>query len=168
MTTAAMRGAVTIEEVAAAAGVSRSTVSRVVNGSTAVSPEALESVQRAIADLNYVPNRAARSLASRQTHAIALIVPEDTNRFFGDPFFAAIVAGITGALGGSDYLLNLLIASDDPGDKMTGFVRNGGVDGALIVSHHTSDAFIDRVAYAVPVVYGGRPVRRLEGDYVVD
>ncbi|MEV7610742.1 LacI family DNA-binding transcriptional regulator [Microbacterium sp. NPDC089320] len=158
----------TIEEVASAAGVSRSTVSRVVNGSTAVSPEALESVKRAIEELSYVPNRAARSLASRQTHAIALIVPEDTTRFFGDPFFAAIVAGITGALRGSDYLLNLLIASDDPGDKMTSFVRNGGVDGALIVSHHTSDAFIDRVADAVPVVWGGRPVRIREGDYVVD
>lgn len=158
----------TIEEVASTAGVSRSTVSRVVNGSTAVSPEALAAVRAAIEELNYVPNRAARSLASRQTHAIALIVPEDTNRFFGDPFFAAIVAGITGALGGSDYLLNLLIASDDPGDKMTGFVRNGGVDGALIVSHHTSDAFVDRIADAVPVVFGGRPVRRHEGDYVVD
>ncbi|MFK3676933.1 LacI family DNA-binding transcriptional regulator [Microbacterium sp. NPDC090218] len=158
----------TIEEVASAAGVSRSTVSRVVNGSTAVSPEALAAVRAAIEELNYVPNRAARSLASRQTHAIALIVPEDTTRFFGDPFFAAIVAGITGALGGSDYLLNLLIASDDPGDKMTSFVRNGGVDGALIVSHHTSDAFIDRIADAVPVVFGGRPVRRHDGDYVVD
>lgn len=158
----------TIEEVAAAAGVSRSTVSRVVNGSTAVSPEALTAVHDAIERLNYVPNRAARSLASRQTHAIALIVPEDTTRFFGDPFFAAIVAGITGTLRTSDYLLNLLIASDDPGDKMTGFVRNGGVDGALLVSHHTSDAFIDRIADAVPVVYGGRPVRTRETDYVVD
>ena len=163
-----MSSRATIEEVASAAGVSRSTVSRVVNGSTAVSPEALESVKRAIEELSYVPNRAARSLASKQTHAIALIVPEDTTRFFGDPFFAAIVAGITGALRGSDYLLNLLIASDDPGDKMTSFVRNGGVDGALIVSHHTSDAFIERVADAVPVVWGGRPVRIREGDYVVD
>ncbi|MFC9985449.1 LacI family DNA-binding transcriptional regulator, partial [Microbacterium keratanolyticum] len=63
----------TIEEVASAAGVSRSTVSRVVNGSTAVSPEALDAVNAAIQRLNYVPNRAARSLASRQTHAIALI-----------------------------------------------------------------------------------------------
>ncbi|MHC2998305.1 LacI family DNA-binding transcriptional regulator [Microbacterium sp. HJ5] len=168
MTTDAMRGSVTIEEVAAAAGVSRSTVSRVVNGSTAVSPEALESVRRAIADLNYVPNRAARSLASRQTHAIALIVPEDTTRFFGDPFFAAIVSGINARLSRSDYVLNLFIANDDPGDKTTSYVRSGAVDGAIIVSHHTSDLFIDRIASAVPVVYGGRPVRERERDYYVD
>lgn len=163
-----MSSRATIEEVAATAGVSRSTVSRVVNGSTSVSPEALESVRAAIAQLSYVPNRAARSLASRQTHAIALIVPEDTTRFFGDPFFASIIAGITGALSGSDYLLNLLVASDDPGDKMSSFVRNGGVDGALIVSHHTSDAFIERIVDAVPVVYGGRPVHSRDNDYYVD
>ncbi|MFE7845443.1 LacI family DNA-binding transcriptional regulator [Microbacterium sp. NPDC057407] len=168
MTTEAIRGTVTIEEVAAAAGVSRSTVSRVVNGSTAVSPEALEAVTRAIADLNYVPNRAARSLASRQTHAIALIVPEDTTRFFGDPFFAAIVSGINARLSRSDYVLNLFIASDDPGDKTTSYVRSGAVDGAIVVSHHTSDTFIDRIANAVPVVYGGRPVRSRERDYYVD
>ncbi len=168
MSTELMRSAATIEEVAVAAGVSRSTVSRVVNGSTAVSPEALESVQRAIAELNYVPNRAARSLASRQTHAIALIVPEDTTRFFGDPFFAAIVSGINARLSRSDYVLNLFIASDDPGDKTTSYVRSGAVDGAIVVSHHTSDTFIDRIASAVPVVYGGRPVRERERDYYVD
>ncbi|MCR2762669.1 LacI family transcriptional regulator [Microbacterium sp. zg.B48] len=163
-----MGTAVTIEEVAAAAGVSRSTVSRVVNGSTAVSPKALTAVQRAIADLNYVPNRAARSLASRQTHAIALVVPEDTTRFFGDPFFAAIVSGINARLSRSDYVLNLFIASDDPGDKTTSYVRSGSVDGAFVVSHHTSDLFIDRIAAAVPVVYGGRPVRERERSYYVD
>ncbi|GAA1467296.1 LacI family DNA-binding transcriptional regulator [Microbacterium thalassium] len=168
MSTQAMRGTVTIEEVAAAAGVSRSTVSRVVNGSTAVSPEALESVNRAIAELNYVPNRAARSLASRQTHAIALVVPEDTTRFFGDPFFAAIVSGINSRISKSDYVLNLFIANDDPGDKTTSYLRSGAVDGAIVVSHHTSDTFIDRIAAVVPVVYGGRPVRERERDYYVD
>src|SRR5690606_14322392 len=131
MSTDTTRASVTIEEVAAVAGVSRSTVSRVVNGSTAVSPAALESVRRAIAELNYVPNRAARSLASRQTHAIALIVPEDTTRFFGDPFFAAIVSGINARVSRSDYVLNLFIASDDPGDKTTSYVRSGAVDGAI-------------------------------------
>jgi DNA-binding LacI/PurR family transcriptional regulator len=162
------RAAATIEEVAAAAGVSRSTVSRVVNGSTAVSPAALEAVRRAIAELNYVPNRAARSLASRATMALALVVPEDTTRFFGDPFFAAIVSGINARLSRSDYVLNLIIASDDPQDKATSYLRSGAVDGAIVVSHHTSDTFIDRIAAAVPVVYGGRPVREREDDHYVD
>ena len=138
------------------------------DGSTAVSPAALDAVQRAIAELNYVPNRAARSLASKQTHAIALVVPEDTSRFFGDPFFAPIVSGINAYLSKSDYVLNLFIASDDPGDKTTDYLRSGAVDGAIIVSHHTSDTFIDRIASAVPVVYGGRPMREREGDYYID
>ncbi|WP_409264103.1 LacI family DNA-binding transcriptional regulator [Microbacterium aquimaris] len=167
-TSSASRGAVTIEEVATAAGVSRSTVSRVVNGSPAVSPEAVEAVKRAIADLNYVPNRAARTLASRQTHAIALIVPEDTTRFFGDPFFASVVSGINARLSQSDYVLNLVIASDDPGDKTTSYMRSGAVDGAIVVSHHTSDTYLDRIAAVVPVVYGGRPVTARERDYYVD
>ncbi|MFJ6651638.1 LacI family DNA-binding transcriptional regulator [Microbacterium sp. NPDC091313] len=161
------RGAATIEEVAALAGVSRSTVSRVVNGSTAVSPSALEAVQDAIARLNYVPNRAARSLARRQTHAVAFVIPEDTERFFGDPFFASIVAGVHERIAGSDYVLNLIIASDDPHDKATSYLRSGSVDGVIIASHHTSDTFVERIAADLPVVYGGRPAGiRLEAHYV--
>jgi len=168
MELAPTRGAATIEEVAARAGVSRSTVSRVVNGSTAVSPAALEAVRRAIEDLQYVPNRAARSLASRQTRAIALIIPEQTDRFFGDPFFASIVAGIGEVVGESDYVMNMLIASDDDSGKALRYLRGGSVDGAIVASHHTSDTFLDRVAEVVPVVYGGRPARVRREDYYVD
>lgn len=164
----APREAATIEEVAAHAGVSRSTVSRVVNGSTAVSPSALEAVRSAIAELNYVPNRAARALARRQTHAVAFVVPEDTGRFFGDPFFAEIVAGVNERLGKSEYVLNLIIASDDPDDRATTYLRSGSVDGVIIASHHTSDTFVDRIAAALPVVYGGRPPRLADGDHYVD
>ncbi|MCM3501210.1 LacI family transcriptional regulator [Microbacterium sp. P26] len=168
MDLAPARGAATIEEVAARAGVSRSTVSRVVNGSTAVSPSALEAVRRAIDELQYVPNRAARSLASRQTRAIALVIPEQTDRFFGDPFFASIVAGIGEVIGESDYIMNMLIASDDASAKALGYLRSGSVDGAIVASHHTSDTFLDRVADVVPVVYGGRPARIRADDYYVD
>ncbi len=162
------RTAATIEEVAAVAGVSRSTVSRVVNGSTAVSPAALEAVQRAIAELNYVPNRAARTLASRSTMAIALVVPEDTSRFFGDPFFAAVVAGINARISRSDYVLNVILASGDPRDKAASYLLSGAVDGAIVVSHHSNDTFVERIAAVLPLVYGGRPVHARETDYYVD
>lgn len=147
----------TIEEVAAEAGVSRSTVSRVVNGSTAVSPATLEAVRSAISLLNYVPNRAARTLASRTTHAIALVVPEDPTFFFGDPYFATIVGGIYDRLRETNYVLNLFLDSEDAGDKTTAYLRGGNVDGALIVSHHARDSVVERIADSVPVVFGGRP-----------
>lgn len=164
----ALRSTVTIEEVARVAGVSRSTVSRVVNGSTAVSAEALEAVRHAIDELNYVPNQAARSLASSRTLAIGVIIPEDTYRFFGDPFFAAIVSGINATIASSPYVLTLFIASGDPGDKMVSYARSGSIDGAIVVSHHTSDTFVSSIAATMPVVYGGRPSASRPDDYYVD
>jgi DNA-binding LacI/PurR family transcriptional regulator len=160
----------TLEEVAAAAGVSRSTVSRVVNGSTRVSAEVLESVTRAIEQLHYVPNRAARSLANRQTMAIALVVPEETRRFFGDPYFASIVDGIVRGLEQSDYVLNLQFASPGgPSAKTLRYLRGGNVDGALVVSHHSGNDFLGSLGTALPVVFGGRPLRPADQtSYYVD
>jgi DNA-binding LacI/PurR family transcriptional regulator len=160
----------TLEEVAATAGVSRSTVSRVVNGSTQVSPEVLATVTAAIEQLNYVPNRAARSLANRQTLAIALVVPEETTRFFGDPYFAAVVNGIVHAIESSDYVLNLQLASPFvPSAKMTKYLLGGNVDGAIVVSHHSGDHFLASLGDTLPVVFGGRPLNPDEhNSYYVD
>jgi DNA-binding LacI/PurR family transcriptional regulator len=159
----------TLEMVAAEAGVSRSTVSRVVNGSPKVRPDVVDNVNAAIARLNYSPNRAARSLASRQTYAIALMVPEDTTRFFGDPYFASVVKGITSQLELSDYVLNLLVASSDPNQKTRRYLRGGNVDGALVVSHHSNDQDLIELNQTMPVVFGGRPAVLDLGDgYYVD
>jgi LacI family transcriptional regulator len=164
------RIAPTLEEVAAVAGVSRSTVSRVVNGSPQVRPDVVTVVNEAIARLNYVPNRAARSLANRQTMAIALVVPEDTSRFFGDPFFAAVVQGITRGLEDSDYVLNLQLASpSEPSEKTIRYLLGGNVDGAIVVSHHSGDDFFTRLDETIPVVFGGRPFEpELHTNYFVD
>jgi DNA-binding LacI/PurR family transcriptional regulator len=159
----------TLEMVAAAAGVSRSTVSRVVNRSPNVRPGVVAAVQRAIDALNYVPNRAARSLAGRHTYAVALLVPEDTTRFFGDPYFASIVKGITSTLEDSDYILNLLVASEDPAGKTRRYVQGGNVDGALVVSLHAGDTNLRELNDSLPVVFGGRPVvPDLDPCYCVD
>lgn len=148
----------TLEAVAAAAGVSRSTVSRVVNGSSHVSPDVVAAVNAAIDRLQYRPNRAARSLAQRKTMAIALVIPEDTTRFFGDPFFASIVQGITAGLEHSDYVLNLqLVSPEAPSEKTIGYLLGGNVDGAIVVSHHSGDEFFTTLDATIPVVFGGRP-----------
>jgi len=171
MTTEQVAGRVvpTLEAVAARAGVSRATVSRVVNGSPKVTPEVVAAVERAIADLNYVPNRAARSLASRRTQVIALVVPESTAKVFADPFFASIVQGVALSLADTEYTLNMVISSETNPDKTRRYLMGGNVDGALVVSHHSGDHSYAQLGTSLPLVFGGRPVSESEhASYYVD
>ncbi len=167
---AGTRVAPTLEMVAERAGVSRATVSRVVNGSPRVSDETVAAVTAAIAELRYTPNRAARSLANRKAMAIALVIPEDTTRFFGDPYFAAIVQGISTALDETGYALTLHLASASGRfDATVAYLRGGNVDGALVVSHHTDDHVLAELGESIPVVFGGRPADPASTDsYYVD
>jgi len=159
----------TLEEVAALAGVSRSTVSRVVNLSPHVTDEAVLAVQDAIGRLGYVPNRAARSLASRKTHVVALVVPESTAKVFADPFFASVVQGVAIFLADTDYTLNLLIASETDSNKTKRYLLGGNVDGALVVSHHSGDHSFANISQNLPVVFGGRPLLEdIIDSYYVD
>ncbi|GAB3794247.1 LacI family DNA-binding transcriptional regulator [Humibacter antri] len=154
----------TLEMVAARAGVSRATVSRVVNGSPKVKPELLKAVNAAIAELNYVPNRAARSLASRRTESIALVIPESTTRVFADPFFALIIQGVAVYLATTDYTLGIVVASEANPDKTRRYLTGGNIDGALVVSHHSGDHSYARLGRTVPVVFGGRPLHGYDGE----
>jgi DNA-binding LacI/PurR family transcriptional regulator len=151
-------GAPTLEQVAKAAGVSRSTVSRVINDSPKVTPEALAAVRKAIDELGYVPNRAARILASRRSQSIALVIPENTARFFADPYFATVVQGIAMYLSDTDYTLSLLIAAENTGEKTRRYLQAGNVDGALVLSHHSDDRSYTELARSIPIVFGGRPM----------
>ncbi|MCW4385878.1 LacI family transcriptional regulator [Salinibacterium sp. SYSU T00001] len=159
-------GAPTLEEVARAAGVSRSTVSRVVNGSPNVTADVITAVTTAIDKLGYVPNRAARSLASRRTHAIALVIPENTAKFFADPYFASVIQGVAMHLASTDYTLSLLIASETESEKTRRYLQGGNVDGALILSHHSDDQAYVQLSRRMPVVFGGRPMS--DDAYYVD
>ena len=170
-TTSTGSGRPTLEEVARVAGVSRATVSRVINGSPRVSPDVLAVVQKAIAQLNYVPNRAARSLVARTTMSIALVVPEDAHRFFGDPYFADVVQGISDRLDDSEYVLNLqLTHPSSPSEKTRRYLLGGNVDGAIVVSHHSGDHFLASLGRSLPVVFGGRPLGQVANpsDYYID
>ena len=162
-------GTPTLEMVAQVAGVSRATVSRVVNGSTKVTPDVVAQVNSAIAQLNYVPNRAARSLASRKTNVIALIVPESTALVFNDPFLATIIQCVAKALANTDYVMNLVFASEAHSEKTRRYLSGGNVDGALVVSHHSGDHSYTDLGIPVPMVFAGRPLHpEVVNGYYID
>ncbi len=156
--TGQVRPAPTLEMVAALAGVSRATVSRVVNGSTSVAPDLVHSVEQAVRTLNYVPNRAARTLASRRTYTITLLVPESTSKVFADPFFATVVEGVAKYLNSTDYMLNMVTSSEANPGKTQRYLMGGNVDGVLVVSHHSGDHSWEHLSDALPIVFAGRPL----------
>ena len=91
----------TLDEVARLAGVSRATASRAINGADRVSTKSKAAVDAAVRTLGYTPNPAARSLVTRRTDSIAVVVPEPDERVFADPFFARTLRGTTQVLVGA-------------------------------------------------------------------
>lgn len=146
----------TLETVAALAGVSRATASRVVNNLNRVAPHVVESVNAAIKELGYVPNQAARALARRRTGVVAVVIPESVERLFADPFFAAVVQGAAVRLASTEYALNLAIDSIES-EKSRRYLTGGNVDGVLVVSQHEGDLPLTRLGLTVPIVFAGRP-----------
>ncbi|MDX3336804.1 LacI family DNA-binding transcriptional regulator [Streptomyces sp. ID03-2B] len=149
----------TLEAVAARAGVSRATASRVVNGGDGVRKPLVDKVLKAVEELGYIPNHAARTLVTRRTGAVAVVIAEPETRFFSDPFFSQQIRGISKELTAHDTQLVLLLV-EGPGDfdRIARYLSGGHVDGALAFSLHTDDPVpaITRRA-GIPAVYGGRP-----------
>jgi DNA-binding LacI/PurR family transcriptional regulator len=167
MTTARARP--TLEKVALRAGVSRATVSRVVNGSTTVAQDIRDTVMRAVQELGYVPNHAARSLVTQRTNSIALVLPEPSTRVFSDDqFFPGIVRGVSQELEVADKQLVLMMASSAAShDRIEQYAMAGHVDGVMVASVHGADPLPAALArMGVPVVCNGRPLGRVSVPYV--
>jgi DNA-binding LacI/PurR family transcriptional regulator len=147
----------TLEMVATRAGVSKSTVSRVVNSPDSVPAKVVAAVNAAIDELGYVPNLAARSLASHRSRTIALIIPENTESFFADPYYTAVIAAVARYLSATEYTLTLVLASEVEPDKTRRYLLSGNVDGALVLSHHVNDLAYVEIARSLPTVFSGRP-----------
>ncbi|MBL1291728.1 LacI family DNA-binding transcriptional regulator [Streptomyces sp. NPDC057067] len=149
----------TLEAVAALAGVSRATASRVVNGGAGVRQPLVDQVRKAVDELGYIPNHAARTLVTRRNGAVAVIIDEPEFRIFSDPFFSRQIRGISRELNAHDaQLVLLLVEGSGDFDRVTRYLAGGHVDGVLAFSLHTDDelpAIIRR--FRVPTVYGGRP-----------
>ncbi|MER7515532.1 LacI family DNA-binding transcriptional regulator [Streptomyces sp. NPDC126499] len=151
-------GTPTLEEVAARAGVGRGTVSRVINKASGVRESTRRAVQRAIDELGYVPNLAARSLAGRPAGAVALVMTKTDWRLFGEPFFSEVVRAVGDALSEAGLqLLLTLVRTDDERRRLVEYVRGGRVDGVLLMSVPAEDALPDMLADAgLPTVLLGR------------
>ncbi|MFI6662454.1 LacI family DNA-binding transcriptional regulator [Streptomyces sp. NPDC050523] len=173
------RRAPTLEDVAREAGVSRATVSRVVNGIRNVDPEIQELVRRAIERTGYAPNRAARSLVTRRAETVALVVSGagDTTdagqnafaaRVFADPFFGRVVGGVVGFLRPRSMHPVLMFAeSAEARQEVLTYLRQGRADGALVVSTHADDPLPALLAEArLPAVLFARPSRPVPLSYV--
>ncbi|MGC4866889.1 LacI family DNA-binding transcriptional regulator [Micromonospora sp. DT53] len=151
----------TLEAVAARAGVSRATVSRVVNGSTTVAEPIREAVTRAVAELGYVPNLAARSLVTQRTDSIALVMPEAATRVFSDDqVFPGIIRGVSQELEAADKQLVLMLAGSPAGhQRVERYTTGRHVDGVLFASLHGADPLPGTLArLGIPVVVSGRPL----------
>jgi LacI family transcriptional regulator len=150
----------TIRDVAARAGVSLGTASRVLSGHPATSPEARTAVQAAAAALGYRPNAQARSLRLTRTHAIGLLVSDVRNPFFADVAHAAEQA----ALGG-DYVTLLGNANEDV-DQQDRYIETfltQRVDGVVLAPQGRGSGSLDAlIASGMPVVFVDRTVEGFE------
>ncbi|MEU4275782.1 LacI family DNA-binding transcriptional regulator [Streptomyces tanashiensis] len=153
----------TLEDVAREAGVSRATVSRVVNGVRNVAPDIQRSVRDAIARIGYTPNQAARSLVTRRTGTVALVLSATgrsfTTRVFSDPFFGRVVDGVLPVLRRRAIQPVLLVAeSEQARTQLVEYLRQGGADGALVVPLDENDPLPAMLmAAGLPTVLFGRP-----------
>jgi DNA-binding LacI/PurR family transcriptional regulator len=149
-----------MDDVAEAAGVSRGTVSRALNGGRNVSGPALTAINKAIRKTGYVMNPHARSLATRRSMSVAFVLSEPQDRLFEDPNFHLLLHGCTQALADNDITVLLTLAGTSVERKrVSRFVTAGHVDGVLLVSSHTGNPLVDELtAQDVPVVACGKPL----------
>jgi DNA-binding LacI/PurR family transcriptional regulator len=164
----------TIKDVARAAGVAPSTVSRVLAGSSRISPETQEKVRATMRELNYHPNAIARSLVHNATHTIGLVIARPAEQAFANPFFPEVMRGIGSVLYAEGYSLMLTMTAS-PNEERSAcmrMLRQRRVDGVILTSARLHDELIDDlINEGFPAVLIGRlndlrPVTWVNNDNV--
>jgi len=159
----------TLEQVAARAGVSRATASRVLRGSQ-VSQASRDAVTEAATALAYSPNRAARSLVTGRSDSIAFLVAETEDRMFSDPFFLGMLRSTQAALAAAGQQLVFTMASSEAEQaRFVHYAAAGHVDGVLLLSLHAGDSLACKLeAAGIPTMLAGRPLSSTDSLYYVD
>lgn len=165
-------GGLTLEQVGARAGVSRSTVSRVLNGQADVRPEVRERVERVIRETGYRPNQAARALASSRTGVIGLVMLADVNELFGDPYYSALVRGINAGCQehGLVFAMFPLYGPEHDTGLLTRQIAQSFLDGVIVTASPRSEVLIAALSESgITMVVVGQPnldreVQRIDVD----
>lgn len=153
----------TLVDIAKMAGVSRSTVSRVVNDHPNVRSDVRQRVQEIIRQTGYQPNVVARSLRSQHSNIIGLVVPETVHTLFTDPFFPALTQGVAQACNDRQNTLALFIEREDQA-LIAHVTREGLLDGVIMQTGKVSSSLIARVyASKIPFLVLGRPYDDIDG-----
>jgi DNA-binding LacI/PurR family transcriptional regulator len=160
----------TLEDIAAHAGVSRATASRVLRGATNVSPQAREAVLRVAGELSYRPNLAARALVTKRSGSVAFLVAESEDRLFSDRYFLAMLRGAQAEVASAGMqLMFAVVSSRTEAESFAQYARGGHVDGVLLASLHGDDRLPQELeSIGVPTVLNGRPISGDESIYYVD
>ena len=149
-------GPVTLQQVAQAAGVSASTVSRILNGTAVVSQEKKQAVDEAISLLGFVPNPVARGLAGGRTLSVGVVTQS-----IDSPFYGVALRGIEVELDRAGYSPLFVSghwnASEEA--RCIDILRSRRVDGIIVLTGRLSDAALKQTARALPVVATGRKLR---------
>lgn len=159
----------TLKEIAKLAGVSRSTVSRVVNNHPKVSAEVRQRVMKIIAETGYQPDPAARSLVMQRSGIIGLVIPLAAQSLFPDPYYPLLIQGIARACNANDYTLSLFLfhTADEEQKLYPRVLRNRLVDGVIVTGSQIDDPLLPKlIENKVPFVMVGRPANRPEVSFV--
>jgi LacI family transcriptional regulator len=150
-----------LEDIAKKTGVSRSTVSRVINNSPNVNSETRERVLLAIEQLGYTPNPAARTLVTQRTQVIGVVIPHVPGFFFGNAlYYPLVLQGIAEATDNRDYAMLLWLQDNllDENRFYRRILRNRMMDGLIIAAPEENPHFIDQLhQLGIPFVMIDRP-----------
>lgn len=129
----------TLEHIAQQAGVSRATVSRVINGDENVKEQTRLRVMDVIQQNNFQPNIAARSLAAGRTNVLGLVIPAGVSAIFTDPYFPLLIQGVSSACNAKDYSVMLWLAEPEYERRMMRQILHSGLLDGVIVSSMLMD-----------------------------
>ncbi len=156
----------TIDELAELSGVSRATVSRVLNGGS-VSERTRRRVQAILDETNFRPNLAARSLASGRTGVVGVVMHIDPHLLFQDPYFAQLMQGMSAALSEVTTGMMLWLGNRSKEETLETILSMSLLDGVIVTAHNLDDPLVDGLlASSLPTVLVGHRKADRTASYV--